>query len=89
MGIAPALAKDTVGVRPTDKAETASTTKPEALVSWVQDKVRHGHEVDTQPQEVLLQKGKRKAEAPSQKHKLERRLNEGKRKSIWRLQEVL
>jgi len=89
MGIAPALAKDTIGVRPADKAEIASTAKPEALVSWVQDKVRHGYEVNTQPHEALLQKGKHKAEAPSQKHKLECRLNEGKCKSIWRLQEVL
>ena len=47
-GIAPALAEDTVSVGPADEAETASATKPEALVSWAQEAGR-GHEVDAQP----------------------------------------
>jgi len=59
---APALAKDTIGVGPTDEAETASAAKPEALVSWAQEAGRR-HEVDMQPHKVLPQKGKCKAEA--------------------------
>ena len=62
VGAAPALAEDTVSVRPADEAETACTAKPEALVSWAQE-AGHRHEVDAQPHKALLQKGKRKAEA--------------------------
>jgi len=43
-GAATALAEGTTGVRPAGKAETASTTRPEALVPWVKDKVVCGHE---------------------------------------------
>jgi len=62
VGTAPALAKDTVGIGPADKAETASTAKPKALVSWAQED-GHRHEVNAQPHEALPQKGKHKAEA--------------------------
>jgi len=71
----PALAKDTVGVGPADKAETASAAKPKALVSWAQEAGRR-REVNAQPYEVLPQKGKRNAEALSRKR--ERRPTEGK-----------
>ena len=63
MGTAPALAEDTIGVRPADKAETASAAKPKALVSWAQDKAGCGHGVDVQPPEVLPQKDECSAEA--------------------------
>ena len=65
VGVAPALAEDTVGVGPADEAETASAAKPKALVSWAQDKVRRGREVDAQPHEALPQKGERNVEALS------------------------
>jgi len=63
---APALAKDTVGVGPADKAETASAAKPKALVSWAQEAGRR-REVNVQPYEALPQKGKRNAEVLSRK----------------------
>jgi len=79
VGAAPALAEDTVGVGPADKAEIACAAKPEALVSWAQE-AGCGCEVDAQPHEALLQKGKRKAEALPRKR--EQRLNKGKREPI-------
>ena len=56
-GITPALAKGTVGIKPTDKTEKAVAAKPEALVPWAQDKARHkvkmprqdGKELDVLP----------------------------------------
>ena len=80
VGIALALAKDTVGVGPADEAETASAAKPEALVSWAQDKTRCGREVNAQPHEALPQKGKRNAGALPQKR--EQRPNEGEREPV-------
>jgi len=76
---APALAKDTVGVGPTDKAKTASTTKPKALVSWAQE-AGCRREVNAQPYEALLQKGKRNTEVLSRKRK--RCPTEGEREPI-------
>jgi len=75
VGVAPALAEDTVGVGPADEAETASAAKPEALVSWAQDKAGRGREVDVPPQEALPQKGKRNPKALSRKR--EPRPNKG------------
>jgi len=40
-GITPALAKGTVGIKPTNKTEKAVAAKPKALVLWAQDKARH------------------------------------------------
>jgi len=36
MGVAPALAEGTASIGPAGKAETASTTEPEALAPWTQ-----------------------------------------------------
>jgi len=78
VGAAPAQAEGTASVGPTGKAETATTTEPEALAPWAQDKARCGHKVDVPPQEVLPQKGERNAEALLRKHN--RCPNKGKRK---------
>lgn len=83
VGAAPALAKDTISVRLTDEAETASAAKPKALVSWAQDKAGHRHEVDMQPYKVLPQKHKCNVEVLSQECKLEHHPNEGKCKPVW------
>jgi len=53
MGTAPALAKDTVSIGLADKAETASTAKPEVSESWAQDKAGCRHEVNVQPHKAL------------------------------------
>jgi len=79
---APALAEGTVGVGPADEAETACAAKPEALVPWAQYKAGRGREVDAPPQEALPQKGECNTEALSRKRELERRPNEGERKSV-------
>jgi len=65
MGTEPALAEGTAGIRPTGKAETATTAEPKALAPWVQDKARHRHKVDVPPQEALPQKGKHNVEVLS------------------------
>ena len=57
MGTAPALAKDTAGAEPAGKAEEATAARPEVSMSWAQDKVMHGHEVEMPPQEKDLALG--------------------------------
>ena len=49
VGAASALAEGTAGVGPAGEAETATTTEPEALVLWAQDKA--AREVETPPRE--------------------------------------
>jgi hypothetical protein len=41
VGLAPALAEGTSGIKPTGKAESVTTAKFEVLVSWVQGVARH------------------------------------------------
>ena len=88
VGATPVLAEGITGVEPTSEAEKAITAEPKALAPWAQDEARRGHEVDVQPHEALLQKGKCKAEALSQERELGRRPNEGERKSVWRPREM-
>ena len=89
VGVAPALAEDTVGVGPADEAKTACAAKPKALVSWAQDKAGRRHEDDVPPQEALPQKGKRNPKALSRERELERRLNKGEHEPIRPQGEVL
>jgi hypothetical protein len=51
MGAAPALAKDITSAEPAGKAKKAIAARPEALISWAQDKAMHRHEVKMPPQE--------------------------------------
>ena len=82
VGAAPALAKDTAGAEPAGEAEkVAAAARPEALLSWAQDKVMRGLEVETPPQEgehmheppleALPPEGRHNLEAPPQKRKHE------------------
>ena len=64
MGTASALAEDTAGIELTGKAEKATATKSEALISAAQNKVVRGCEVEMPPQE-----GKREGASPPQKGK--------------------
>ena len=75
VGTTPALAEETAGVGPAGEAETANTTRPEALVPWAQDKTGRGREVNKPPHEALPQKGERNVEALSRKR--ERHPNKG------------
>jgi hypothetical protein len=50
MGAAPALAKDTTGIKLAGKAEKAAATKSEALISIAQNKAVCRHEVEMPPQ---------------------------------------
>jgi hypothetical protein len=75
-GTTPALANGTTGVKPTGKAEKATAARPEAWVSWAQDKAGHRHEVETPRQterelKAQLQDGQCKPEALPRKGKCE------------------